>query len=72
MHKLCGRPLSYHCSVAELLGHDANTLPHSVYGKRLYEKNGFVFKEQVEVAVPGATDRPSGAFAWLERPEKSS
>ncbi|KAK4635009.1 hypothetical protein CLAFUW4_00979 [Fulvia fulva] len=44
----------------------------SVFGKRLYEKNGFVFKEQVEVAVPGEIDRAPGAFAWLERPKRSS
>ncbi|KAK4507524.1 hypothetical protein PRZ48_001259 [Zasmidium cellare] len=41
----------------------------SVFGKGLYEKNGFIFGEDVRVVVPGFEDWPVGEFAWLERPK---
>lgn len=54
---------------ADELGLDA-VVESSVFGKGLYEKNGFVFDEDVRVIVPGFEERPVGEFAWLERPKR--
>ncbi|KAF2716252.1 acyl-CoA N-acyltransferase [Polychaeton citri CBS 116435] len=43
----------------------------SVFGKGLYEKNGFVFEENVPLDVPGwEGKREVPQFAWLVRPKK--
>ncbi|KAK6440119.1 hypothetical protein LTR95_003663 [Oleoguttula sp. CCFEE 5521] len=45
----------------------------SVFGKGLYEKNGFVFQKQVELPLPPHwADRSTSAYAWLIRPRKSA
>nr|OQO22469.1 hypothetical protein B0A51_10101 [Rachicladosporium sp. CCFEE 5018] len=45
----------------------------SVFGKGLYEKNGFVFQKQVELPLPPQwADRSKSAYAWLIRPRKSA
>ena len=42
----------------------------SAFGKGLYEKNGFVFVKDVEVAVPERwAHKPKQRFAWLVRPK---
>ncbi|EMD00454.1 hypothetical protein BAUCODRAFT_28808 [Baudoinia panamericana UAMH 10762] len=44
----------------------------SVFGKGLYEKNGFVFIKDVKVEAPEPwLGRDAGQFAWLIRPKKS-
>ncbi|CAJ2506491.1 Uu.00g006210.m01.CDS01 [Anthostomella pinea] len=55
---------------ADELGVEA-VVESSVYGKGLYEKNGFVFVKDVEVKSPfKGKDRSGGKFAWLVRPKK--
>lgn len=55
---------------ADELGLEA-VVESSVFGRGLYEKNGFVWKEDVKVIVPGWEDRPVGGFAWMEKPKKA-
>lgn len=44
----------------------------SVFGKGLYEKNGFVFLKDVELEVPEQWEqRPKAKFAWLVRPKRA-
>lgn len=54
---------------ADELGFDT-VVESSVFGMRLYEKNGFVWQKNVTVQAPGETERPSGAFCWLIRPKQ--
>lgn len=44
----------------------------SVFGKGLYEKNGYVFVKDVVAKAPDAKwkDRAEGRFAWMVRPKK--
>lgn len=56
---------------ADELGLEA-VVESSVFGKGLYEKNGFVFVEDVKVEVPGFEERPVGGYAWLVRPKKAT
>lgn len=56
---------------ADSLGVEA-IVESSVFGKGLYEKNGYVFVKDVVLRAPGEKwkDRPEGRFAWLIRPKK--
>lgn len=54
---------------ADELGLDA-IVESSVFGKGLYEKNGFIFSKNVDVEVSSMPDRPKGAYAWGIRPKK--
>lgn len=40
----------------------------SVFGRGLYEKNGFVFQKDVKVTGPNGEN--GGSIAWLIRPKK--
>lgn len=45
----------------------------SVFGKGLYEKNGFVFQGDVELHVPEKfRPKPASRFAWLTRPKREA
>ncbi|KAI7475334.1 hypothetical protein KC357_g4988 [Hortaea werneckii] len=56
---------------ADELGVEA-VVESSVFGKALYEKNGFVFVRDYHMVSDDARwkDRPAGQFAWLVRPKK--
>ena len=42
----------------------------SVFGKGLYEKNGFVFEKDVTMRLPEQwKGRPKSRYAWLVRPK---
>lgn len=56
---------------ADELGFDA-IVESSVFGKGLYEKNGFEFKKDVTLPLPDKwADRPKSRYAWLVRPKKA-
>lgn len=57
-------------SIADKMGVEA-TVESSVYGKGLYQKNGFVFIKNHIFNVPGS-NRPDCACAWLIRPKKAT
>jgi hypothetical protein len=55
---------------ADELGFDA-IVESSVFGKGLYEKNGFEFRKNVTLPLPDKwADRPKSSYAWLVRPKK--
>lgn len=55
---------------ADELGYDA-IVESSVYGKSLYEKNGFVFQKDVTLPLPAQwASRPKSSYAWLVRPKR--
>ncbi|KAI7492758.1 hypothetical protein KC367_g9014 [Hortaea werneckii] len=56
---------------ADELGVEA-VVESSVFGKALYEKNGFVFVRDYHMVSDDARwkDRPAGQFAWLVRLKK--
>ncbi|EME89491.1 uncharacterized protein MYCFIDRAFT_26280 [Pseudocercospora fijiensis CIRAD86] len=57
---------------ADELGYDA-IVESSVYGRRLYEKNGYVWQKDVTIQVPGYEGkRPAGGFAWMIRPKRTT
>ncbi|KAK5135486.1 hypothetical protein LTR08_005275 [Meristemomyces frigidus] len=57
--------------VADDMGVEA-VVEGSVFGKGLYEKNGFVFVKDVVAKAPDAKwkDKGEGRFAWMVRPKK--
>jgi GNAT superfamily N-acetyltransferase len=56
---------------ADELGFDA-IVESSVFGKGLYEKNGFEFRKNVTLPLPDKwADRPKSSYAWLVRPKKA-
>jgi GNAT superfamily N-acetyltransferase len=65
-----GALVKYGTRKADELGVET-VVESSVFGKGLYEKNGFIFQKDVEVGGSGKySDRPKGAFAWLIRPKQ--
>ncbi|KXT04406.1 hypothetical protein AC578_3565 [Pseudocercospora eumusae] len=57
---------------ADELGYDA-IVESSAFGRRLYEKNGYVWQKDVTVQVPGYEGkRPAGGFAWMIRPKRTA
>jgi hypothetical protein len=62
--------VSWGINKADELGFDA-IVESSVFGKRLYEKNGFIFQKNVTLFLPEKwAGRPKSAYAWLVRPKR--
>lgn len=68
-----GKLVAWGTQKADEMGIDA-VVESSVFGKGLYEKNGYVFQRDVELPVPEKfAHRPKSRFAWLiraKRPDK--
>lgn len=65
-----GLLVSWGVDKADELGFDA-IVESSVFGKGLYEKNGFVFEKDVTLPLPEKwSDRPKSSYAWLVRPRR--
>lgn len=59
--------------LADEMGVEA-VVESSVFGKGLYEKNGYVFVKDVVARAPDAKwkDKSFGGFAWMVRPKKQA
>ena len=65
-----GKLVAWGTDRADELGFDACVVS-SVFGKGLYEKNGFVFQKDVTMRLPEQwEERPKSRYAWLVRPKK--
>lgn len=66
-----GKLVAWGIDKADELGFET-IVESSVFGRGLYEKNGFVFQKDVTLPQPQKwADRPKCRYAWLVRPRKS-
>ncbi|KAK3674709.1 hypothetical protein LTR78_005431 [Recurvomyces mirabilis] len=63
-----GKLVEWGTDKADELGVEA-VVESSVFGKGLYEKHGYLFKNDCVVSVPGPREHIKGEFAWLVRPK---